>query len=359
MKVAALGENFLSLLPLSKEGKVRLYNISKRLYQLAKYGRPIRRWKWLVRHPAYLGHAIRPDTFIWAKLYYHLNVWLHPAEVRKRRSYEFPKGNKKSFRIDPAAGYNMVDLTLEPKAIDAIEFAKKITLQVDRANAHSKEFLIETRLSLEDPANEPIAALCCSSLLLDPIVHYIGMLPVLQCAAIWRSPNKVFAGSSQLYHMDSEDYRQVKVFILLDDVDENTGPFTLVPKTQTKQIHRQLRRQWIVRRRGEKVADEDIQNAAGCKVGVPFCGSMGAAAFVDTCNVYHFGSRPSEGTAKPRKLLYLHFISPFSNGMPICGRQISGSGTQKKYDAGSLSIRELVLGFSHLSWPNRYESGYK
>jgi hypothetical protein len=214
--------------------------------------------------------------------------------------------------------------------------------------------LIETRLALDDPANEPIAALCCSSLLLDPIVEYIGMLPILQYAAVWYSPNDAFVGSSQLYHMDAEDYRQVKVFILLDDVDENTGPFTLIPSNQTKQIHGKLRRQWIVRRRGEKVTDEDIHRAAGCKEGIPMCGGVGTTAFVDTCNVYHFGSRPSTEISKPRKLLFLHFISPFSSGMPVLGRRARHPSIPENYDADHASVRKQLFGLSHLSYPIRY-----
>ena len=45
---------------------------------------------------------------------------------------------------------------------------------------------------------------------------------------------KSFKGSSQEYHLDHEDYTQIKGFLYLEDIDENNGAMSLFSRKKVK-----------------------------------------------------------------------------------------------------------------------------
>jgi hypothetical protein len=167
---------------------------------------------------------------------------------------------------------------------------------------------------------------------------------VLGDVKLMYSPNKNFeVGRSQTFHLDGEDYRQVKVFIHLTDVDANTGPLTILDATNSRKVYAGIRRG-----RTPKHADETIFSFTDEHSAIQLCGPKGTIAFVDTCQCYHFGSRPS---SRPRLLLQLQYFTPFSIEMPIYGRHaqefnfVAGNHADTDFD-----LVPLVLGLGHLNY---------
>ena len=75
------------------------------------------------------------------------------------------------------------------------------------------------------------------SSLLPIISNYIGTLPVLANASYWYSPNKkTEVGRSQSWHLDSEDFKQVKVFIPIEEITLENGPLQLFKLTNQKKF---------------------------------------------------------------------------------------------------------------------------
>ena len=80
--------------------------------------------------------------------------------------------------------------------------------------------------------DSPLLRLALDEKLLEIVSLYLGMWPRLQSIAAWLNfPSPDQAKHSQLWHRDPEDIKLLKVFIYLDDVDANRGPFSYIPKT--------------------------------------------------------------------------------------------------------------------------------
>lgn len=151
----------------------------------------------------------------------------------------------------------------------------------------------------------------------DPFVdiatQYLGTLPILNACQLWYSPNtsdKLLG--SKLLHIDGEDYKQLKVFIPIEEIQSENGPLNVINKQDTKKIYKNLIDQKVINRRNQKINDKHIEklNYKLNKIIV----SKDQCALVDTCACYHYGSRKS---SKPRKLLILHFTTAFSAKTPI------------------------------------------
>ena len=67
--------------------------------------------------------------------------------------------------------------------------------------------------------------------------EYLGCIPILIYSNVWYSANdKIFEGSSQEYHLDHEDYKQIKGFLYLEDINEDNGAMNLFTKNSNKII---------------------------------------------------------------------------------------------------------------------------
>lgn len=55
--------------------------------------------------------------------------------------------------------------------------------------------------------------------------------------------NKTFVGDSQRYHLDREDWSQVKCNVFLEDIDEDCGPLTVIPADESRKIFERLRKE--------------------------------------------------------------------------------------------------------------------
>ena len=171
----------------------------------------------------------------------------------------------------------------------------------------TKEYLIYYNLEL----NKEVKIV--ADAFIDIATKYLGTLPILTNFQMWYSPNE----SNQLIgskfmHRDAEDFRQLKIFIPIEEVGENNAPLHVVDSQESSKIYNYLIKKKIIKRRNEKIIDEHFIkfNPLIHKILL----KKDQCALVDTCACYHFGSR---GIAKPRKLLFLHFTTAFSGLAPI------------------------------------------
>jgi hypothetical protein len=174
---------------------------------------------------------------------------------------------------------------------------------------YSKPFLRDLKIDLNNNSNHAIRKITTSDLILLPVANYFGHIPILTQAYIFFSPNKEFHGRSQQYHMDGIDGRVVKIFIALDDIDEQSGPFVFLPKSISRRVYNSMSKKRLVKRRNLKVPDETIYQF--CEESDPVVATLrkGSALFIDSDVCYHYGSRPSP---KSRKVLFLEYRSAYS-----------------------------------------------
>ncbi len=134
------------------------------------------------------------------------------------------------------------------------------------------------KLIQEDPQILKIAA------------HYLQSKPVWQGSIMWWS----FAikasqldqdYAAQRYHMDVDDYRFIKFFFYLTDVDENGGPHIIVKGTHNK---KRFAHQLIMQR----YSDQEIIDDYGSAKVVTLCGLAGYGFIEDTL-CFHKGYPPN------------------------------------------------------------------
>jgi hypothetical protein len=100
-------------------------------------------------------------------------------------------------------------------------------------DALGKTFLIRLiDFSTPHDGESNVLRLALDENILRIVAKYMGINPVLHGMAAWYNfPVSQAASFSQLWHRDPEDVKTVKVFIYLDEVGPDNGPFTYLPRT--------------------------------------------------------------------------------------------------------------------------------
>jgi len=147
-----------------------------------------------------------------------------------------------------------------------------------------------------------------SSVICDEISNYIKFKPILYSIVIMHSYKKNFIlkDSAQFFHSDYEDNRSVKIFINLDEVKEENGPFTFIDRKNTQLISEAFNYSKSYKKRRLEdnyveafVKKNDYKNNIGPK---------NFGLLVDSTACMHYGSRLISGE---RKLLQMYIVSPF------------------------------------------------
>lgn len=130
--------------------------------------------------------------------------------------------------------------------------------------------------------------------ILSSVEGYLGCkATIAQIELRWTFANELQQGRFQLFHRDTDDWRFVKLFLYLTDVDERSGPLTLV--TGSHRMPAALRaRYW---------SDDDIDARFSKDRMISLMGRAGASWLVDTF-AFHQGRKPIE---RPRLALLVQY----------------------------------------------------
>lgn len=112
--------------------------------------------------------------------------------------------------------------------------------------------------------------------------------------------------AAQVFHYDLDDYRFIKFFFYLTDVDMSSGPHTYIRGTHKgkKLLHQ------LIGTRCADIDDEKIVELYGVQNVVNVCGKAGFG-FVENPLCFHRGTQPTE---KPRLMLQLEYaINDYGN----------------------------------------------
>lgn len=171
----------------------------------------------------------------------------------------------------------------------------------------SRGFLPEEAHRLDSP----YMRFAMSENVVAPISAYLGVVPILLAIDIWYAyapPHKKGPRNAQLWHLDGDDTRQVKVWIHLQDVVPESGPLTVLPASASEEFAQETEYDSSVEYRipDEKVAEfmrpEDLKR---------FDGPAGTIDFVDTSRCLHFGSRVDEGSPI-RRVFFAKYVTPYA-----------------------------------------------
>ncbi len=141
--------------------------------------------------------------------------------------------------------------------------------------------------------------------LLKIIGSYLGETPQILHTQVWHSYNtKFIEGTSQEFHLDHEDGRQVKLFLFLEKISEDNGPLQLINKSQSRQVIKETKYQ-LSGGKPKRLKDIDIESARI----ISCTGEQNSVLLVDTTKVLHRGSLKSP---KPRIIFMAQYVTKYS-----------------------------------------------
>lgn len=211
-----------------------------------------------------------------------------------------------------APGINLPQAVIQ----EILEYAQSAPCYADRNSAasfyYSDKEQAETSLGRKIRLGSYFHAQGCAAvrkLENDPTIlaiaaKYLGAPPLHIASELWWSfpvegtPMEQLK-AAQVFHYDLDDYRFIKFFFYLTDVDLYSGPHVLIRGSHK---NKKLSHQLLGVRCASK-PDEDIVDCYGAENLVTICGSAGLG-FAEDATCFHKGTLP---TQKERLLLQIEF----------------------------------------------------
>jgi len=157
----------------------------------------------------------------------------------------------------------------------------------------------------------PLMRLALRDDLLATVSNYLGVPPLLSAISVFVSePTDDGQRSSQLFHCDGDDVRQVKVFVLCSDVDETSGPLTLLDSEASSQVMAATKYRFR-----QRLSDAQVHAVVEAGREVSVLGPAGTTVCIDTSRCFHYGSRVAPG-APPRLVTMIQYQTPYSFMLP-------------------------------------------
>ena len=167
------------------------------------------------------------------------------------------------------------------------------------SGSDTKDFYLHL-LGKEFEVESPFIQLAIQDRLLGLVNGYMGMRSYLRSVQVWlHFPTPGDAKETQLWHRDDDDLMNVKVFIYLNDVDKNAGPFCFIPRTHP------LGNRQVNFRASERVSDAEMAAAISPAEWKVCTGLTRTVILADTVG-YHRGLKP---VGQHRLVLALQYTS--------------------------------------------------
>lgn len=153
-------------------------------------------------------------------------------KVARLRAEGIVRDDARGFLSDAGAAA-LQDVDAEVRGLLAAPEVQAILAEGSNADL-GKNYLVRLiDFSTPHAADSAMLRLALDERILSIVARYMGVRPILHGVAAWYNfPVAQDASFSQLWHRDPEDVKTVKVFIYLDDVGPENGPFTYLPRTQ-------------------------------------------------------------------------------------------------------------------------------
>jgi hypothetical protein len=243
------------------------------------------------------------------RLWILANIARHPWEyyVRRRAANDMA-GRRPGITIGRAEGFVQFGESDFAEVAGIVRLCRQIydakrdqVKPPPKASTKHKGYLIEL-LSDDDLQRYPeLVDFCLSPPVVSAVSRYLGTLPVLRRVGLWLSFPAPADGASRLFHLDPEDFTQVRMFLNVIDISKPQGPLTFLPADVSAhaldRLWRDDRAAGVRKPELRRWTDEEILARAGSSRCIDLAGPAGSGAFVDTSRCAHYGSRMEPGTS--------------------------------------------------------------
>ena len=264
------------------------------------------------------GQYFRYKNVILRKIYFYVSKFFHfRTRVSRNPKNHFRYSNSdEKFFINDHLGFKFYDkYLLEENNLKIERLTNLINNQIKVNNLKKKhrDDSLNTIIKSENfNEKSEVFEFVTSDFILKVVSKYLGYIPLLTHISVWWSPNdKIYEQSSQFYHLDHEDYKQIKGFLFLTDIDEESGPLNAISSNQSSIIQKEI--SYNMESQNKRVLDSTISELNKKNMNKfitkEFLGKKGDLLLMDTSKCFHFGSRKS---TKERLILSFQFITPFA-----------------------------------------------
>ena len=226
--------------------------------------------------------------------------------------------NNIQFEINDDDGFLMCPSNTFKSQKDAVKNANDI-FQIEKQhldlNGQKKNtHLVEIPLKKHLTKDSPLMNFALDSEVIKTVSKYLNTVPVLREVRMMYSPNNgEFEGGSQMFHIDKEYPRMMKIFLFITPSSNQDGPLTTFSAKNSKMLIKKIGLLKSIHRITDEHAFKDFSKDDTRTI----IGEKGSVGFLDTGRCLHFGSRPTINS-KPRLIVwyvYHHFCAnkfPFS-----------------------------------------------
>ena len=253
------------------------------------------------------GQVVRYQNYTIKKLYWNILKFFSPLENHKRKkAFSRLSAPKVLQYINPSHGAsfqkaNSVIALTENAVEESWNIIKQSNLETTTNKSYLKPLLSKDEIKLPSA----ITNLALSDELLSVVTKYLGTFPILYYINIWYTrgnANQIEFEGSQLFHLDHEDYKQIKCFVYLNDMEMDHGPTQYINATDSHQIVKQFNYN----------TKTENKNISDCKLNLyskhVHLGKKGSIVLMDTSSCFHCGGR----SKKDRFLLVFQYLTPFA-----------------------------------------------
>ncbi|MCI0400618.1 MAG: hypothetical protein L0Z68_04875 [Gammaproteobacteria bacterium] len=225
--------------------------------------------------------------------------------------------------ISKTTGYGLLNADTIPGTAEVVALCQKVV--EDKGGLQSQQLakkpFFSNILTVKDLGRYPqLLDFALSRPIIEATTDYLGMVPQFRAIGLYISHVNDSTQSSQLFHFDGDDLKQVKCFINVLDVEEGAGPLTILPADKSRELTKRLGWRW-----GDgRIADGDVFKYFSENDLIRFTGPAGAGGMVDTVNCLHYGSRARTGSRLVLMFQYTTFPNIkmdkgkfYKKGMPL------------------------------------------
>ncbi|MBT3332323.1 MAG: hypothetical protein HOK21_15800 [Rhodospirillaceae bacterium] len=254
-----------------------------------------------------LGDRLGLPRRISARLVKKRRLWAHPIAVAARRRDARALASRSAWRgfVPNDKGFALAGPDKLPGLAAAVAACQRLydAKQSCDPDINKKPFFFNL-LDVADLEAEPaLLDFALSDAMIESASDYIGMVPRLHAIGLYVSPVNDSTMSSQMFHLDGQDFRQLKCFVNVHDVGDDDGPFSFLPADKSDRVANILGHYW-----GDgRLEDDDVFKVVGKADVVALTGGPGTAGLVDPSRCLHFGSRARENA----RIVFMFHYTPW------------------------------------------------
>ena len=227
-----------------------------------------------------------------------------PVEIQgKKYLKHLVNASNCSLRIDECAGWTRFDVREYPELKDEYIKIRKLAEKwlSEAESRRSDGFPINLMLSSDLLEHPDILKFALHNEFFIPASIYLGQVPRLTELALWWSPKNENISGSQKFHYDHRDTRQMKIFLNLNNICEDSGPLCFLPADVSSWFNSKIGYNQI------KNEDDVVYSVCTRDALIKNTGEAGTGIMVDTSRCLHYGSRQNK---KDRLILMISYVRP-------------------------------------------------